>query len=230
MDMGNFGQMAGMGGLATGLMGLFGGGNDPYKQAGQTLGQIPGAVAPYYQPYQQAGIHALNQYGNQNDKLLGNLPGIQGQFSQMMNDPGGFYNKIAGGYHQSPGYQWQLGQGMNAANNAAAAGGMLGSPMHQQQASTMAEGLANQDFQNYLNQVMGVQSRGLGGATGLYGMGHQGTSDMAHMGYGANDQMAKIISDMMSGQAQMQFNGQASQNQAQGQNWGNILGSLAMFM
>lgn len=233
-DAQRFGVGAGLGGLGAGLGGLFmGGGDNPYDSASESYGKIPGATAPFYAPYQQAGQNALNQSQNEYSSLLGGRSGLQNNYNSLMNDPSGIYNRVASGYHQSPGYQWQLGQGINAANNAAASGGMLGTPQHQQQAATMAEGLANQDFNNYLTHGLSLYSQGLQGNQGLYNLGLEGNQNLNTMGYGANDQMAKILADMYSGQGQMQFAGQAAQNQSQGQTWGNILGSagtLAAFL
>lgn len=66
------------------------------------------------------------------------------------------YNQIAGQYKQSPGYQEKLRTAMMAGNNAAAAGGMLGSNQHQFMNAHEAEGLADEDFQNYWNRRMGL--------------------------------------------------------------------------
>lgn len=231
MNIRNMGQGLGAGGLASGLMGLFGNQKDPYKDASKMYGQIPGQVAPYYQPYMHQGMQALGQLPGQYQSLMSGLPGLQGQYNQMMNDPMAMYNNVAQGYEKSPGFDWQLGQGMNAAGNAAMSGGMAGSPQHQQQAATMATGLANQDFHNYMNNALGSanaqQGMGLQGQQGLYGMGLQGMQGLNNMGFQGNDQMARLISDMMSQQGQMKFAGQAAQNQSQGQNWGNIFGGLA---
>lgn len=233
MDSRNAGMMAGFGGLGAGLMGLMGGGSNPYKGASKLMGQIPGATKPYYQPYMNAGANALNQMNDQYSHLLANRSPLQDQYSQLMNDPSAMYNKIAGGYQQSPGFEWEMGQGMNAANNAAAAGGMAGSPEHQQQAATMATGLANKDFNNYMGKAMGLYGQGLEGSQGMYNQGLQGYEGLNKMGYGANDQMASIIADMLSQQSKFKMAGQLGQNQSQGQTWGNIfggLGSLAAFL
>ncbi len=253
MNTRDFGIASGFGGLGAGLAGmLFGGGENPYDAAKGFYNRIPGATQPYYNPYMQAGQGALGQLQGQYGNLLGGLPGLQsaygqmagmgqgvmGQYGQLMNDPSAMYSKIASGYQQSPGFKWELGQGMNAANNAAAAGGMIGSPQHQQQAATMAEGLANQDFQNYMQKALGLYGQGLSGAAnmygagiagqqGLYNQGLAGEQGINQMGFNANDQMARIMADMMSQQGQMSFAGQAAQNQQQGQEWGNIFGGLA---
>lgn len=66
------------------------------------------------------------------------------------------YNTIASQYKQSPGYQFRLKQAMLAGNNAAGAGGMLGSGQHQFENMSTAEGLANQDYNNWWQQRMGL--------------------------------------------------------------------------
>ena len=70
----------------------------------------------------------------------------------MVNDPNALYSKFGQGFQQSPGYKFQVDQATNAANSAASAGGMLGTPAEQQQLAGTVGGLANQDFYNYMNQ------------------------------------------------------------------------------
>lgn len=178
-------------------------GKNPYDAGQDYYNKIPGMMGQYYNPYIQAGQGAMGS--------------LQGQYGQLMNDPNAMFNKFAGGYKQSPGYQWQLNQGMNAANNAAAAGGMAGSPQHQQQAAGMAEGLANQDFYNYMSQVMG-----------LYGTGLQGEQGINQMGFNAAGDMAGGLGSNYMNQGNMAFAGQAAQNQSRGNILGD-LGSLAAF-
>lgn len=205
----SYNNTVGPGAIKNGFESLFG--NDsknPYESAQGFYNQIPGQLHQGYDPYINAGHEAMGQ--------------TQGQYGQLINDPNSIYNKLAGGYKQSPGFQWQMGQGINAANNAAAAGGMIGSPQHQQQAATMAEGLANQDFQNYMNSV-----------TGLYGTGLQGMQGISNTGYGASTGLADSLANHLSMQGQTAFAGQAAQNQSKGDMWGNILGgagALAAFL
>ncbi len=99
---------------------------------------------------------------------------------------------------------------------------MAGSPQHQQQAATMAEGLANQDYYNYMNHVMG-----------MYGQGLQGNQDINHMGYGASNELALSLGNNLMNQGNAAFSSTASQNQNRGQQWGDIAGglsTLAMFL
>ncbi|MDD5212359.1 MAG: hypothetical protein PHV62_08075, partial [Sulfuricurvum sp.] len=226
MNVRNFGIASGLGGVGAGLMGMFGGQNNPYDAAKGAYDQIPGTISPYFQPYINAGQGALGQLQGQYGSLMGNLPGLQGQYNSLMNDPSAMFNKIAGGYHQSPGFQFQLGQGMNAANNAAAAGGMAGSPQHQQQAATMAEGLANQDFYNYMGQALGMYGTGLQGNQGLYNQGLAGMQGINQMGYNASNELAGGLASAVMNKGNMAFAGQAAQNQAQGSQMGDIFGGL----
>lgn len=65
-------------------------------------------------------------------------------------------------YKASPGYQWELGQGLSAVQNSAAAKGGVSSGNTLKALQSYGTGLANQDFQQYLNNLMGLSSQGLG--------------------------------------------------------------------
>jgi hypothetical protein len=166
----------------------------PYmNQGANSLGQ-------YYNPYIQAGQQSLGQ--------------SQQQYGNLINNPTGMMNQIGSQYHQSPGYQWQLNQGEQAANNAAAAGGMAGSPQHQLYAADIANNLANQDYYNYMG--MGL---------GQYGMGLEGLNSLNQLGYGAANDMATNYAQMLENQAQLAYSGQINQNQSEGGMFGSLLGA-----
>ena len=210
MDMQNtFGLGAGLGGIGAGLAGMLsGGGSNPYKGAQKYYNQIPGTISPYFQPYINAGQQAL--------------PQLQQQFGNLMNDPTAMMNQIGKGYQQSPGFEFQSHMAQNAANNSAAAGGMSGTPANQYNSANMVNGLANQDYYNYLNH--GLQQ---------YGMGLQGMQGINQMGYGASDTLAEALSHNLMNQGNMAFSGQAAQNQNQGSMWGDLfggIGTLAAFL
>ncbi|MFA6080761.1 MAG: hypothetical protein WC753_04795 [Candidatus Gracilibacteria bacterium] len=203
-----FGKAMGWGMLGGGLGSLFGGGDNPYDAGKSYYNKIPDTIKPYFDPYISAGKDAMGQ--------------VQGQYGNLINDPNAMYNKLGSGYQQSPGYQWQVGQGMNAVNNAAAAGGMLGTPQHQQNAAQMTQGIANQDFNNYLGHMLG-----------LYGSGLSGMSGINQMGYNASTGLAGLLGSNLMNQGNMAISSQAAQNQSQGSQFGNIiggLGTLAAFM
>lgn len=169
------------------LSNLFGGGKNPANAANQYLNQIPGQMSPYFNPYIGAGQGALNT--------------LQGQYGNLLNNTGDVYNKLAGGYKESPGYQFALQQALGAGQNQSAAGGMLGTPADQQQQMGIATGLANQDFGNYMQNQMG-----------LYGQGLQGMQGLNQMGWDASKSFAENLANVLGQQAQYGYAGQAGQN------------------
>jgi hypothetical protein len=196
-----FQQMAGMGGLFGSMLG---GGmtfKNPADAANPYLSQITGQVSPYFQPYIQAGQQAL--------------PQLQQQYGSLLNDPMGMMNKMGSGFQQSPGYQFQVDQATKAANNAASAGGMLGSPAEQQSLAGTVTGLANQDYYNALDHSMN-----------LYGQGLTGMGNMAQMGYGAGRDLSSIIEDQLMSQAKLAYEGQNAKNQSEGGMFGGLGGLL----
>lgn len=179
------------------LFGTNGGMPNPSDAAKGYLDNIPGTIKPYYDPYIDAGKQSLSQ--------------LMGQYSGLINDPTSIMNKMGSTYKQSPGYQFNMNQGMNAINNAESAGGMLGTPSHQQYAGQMASNLASQDYNTYLHNAMG-----------MYGQGLSGMNDINHMGYQASNDLAGALASNMQNQAGLAFQGQANQNQQQSDQAGNL--------
>ena len=112
--------------------------HDPMEAAAPYLNQIQPTMEQYYNPYVQMGLN-----------------------------PGQSVNQIGQGFQQSPGLDFALQKALGAGNNAAAAGGMAGSPQHQYQNMQTATGLANQDYYNWLNQAQGQQRLGFEGTNQL---------------------------------------------------------------
>lgn len=190
MDPSFFSRLAAMFGQR-----MWGGGN-PYEAAEKQMNQIPGIYDPYVQEGRQ------------------DLPMLHGYYAGMMQDPGAYLKKMGAGFHTDPGYQFQVNQMVDAANKAAAAGGMAGSPMEQEQVEGRANQLANQQYQQYLQNAMGAGQRG---AAGLGGLESQG--------YNAAGQMA-LFREMM---AQMEANKAQYQNQqaaGEGAGIGDLIGKL----
>jgi len=198
-----FKNAPGIGGLATGIAGLFGaGGKNPANAGMNYLNQIPGQTQPYYQPYMDAGKGALSDLQNQYKDLLG----------------GGVQNKLGESYKESPGYQFALKQALNASNNAHAAGGQLGIPAHEQANMGIAQGLASQDYNNYIKNQLGLYSEGL-----------QGEQGINQMGYNANTGFADLLGNVGSAKAQYGAAGQDWKNQQNKDAWSNIFGALGSF-
>ena len=203
--------------------GLFGGGQNTQYASSQAampyLNQIGQQIPQYFNPYINAGQQALPALQHQYGQLLGQGAGIMNQNNQLMNNPGGVMNRIGAGFQQSPGYQFSVNQALGAANRAASAGGMLGSPMEQQNIAGTVTGMANQDYYNYLNHGMSMYDTGLQNATNMYGMGLQGEQDMAHMGLNATNSMTD---DLMTQYLSQASDAYAGGGQPQGGGMGGI--------
>jgi hypothetical protein len=100
-----------------------------------------------------------------------------------------------GNFQQSPGYQWQLGQGLRSIDAGNAAKGILRSGATEKAEMTYGEGLANQDFSNYYNRLMGISTLGETAAAG--GAATAGTA--AQLAQGAGNTQGSIYSNFASG-------------------------------
>jgi len=158
---------------------------DPNKAANKYLRQQPDVLHQYYDPYVGYGQQAMGQ--------------LQGQYNNLMSDPSGALNQIGQGYQSSPGFNFALQQALQASKQAAAAGGMAGSPQHEQQSMQVASGLASQDYNNWLHNALG-----------LYGQGLSGTQGLANMGYGASNELAQSLSNNLASRAGSAYNAKAN--------------------
>jgi len=167
----------------------------------QTLGQVPGMVGGYLDPYSQEGQAQLDP--------------LSQQYSQLMQDPTAMMSQIGQGFQASPGYQYNVDQATQGAMQAGAASGQAGSPAVQQALAGQISGLASQDYDTYMNQALGQYDTGLQGAQGLAGMGLQAGSTAA----GLDAQNAQQ-------QAMMQMMSQMQNAQSAGGLLGGITGGL----
>jgi len=152
----------------------------PYRQAGYgALNYLTGALLPAG-AYSSQQVQQTPQAASPMQPMSGGgglLSGLANQVyqstqskqatqpaqpAQQKFNPYGTYQGIPtfqpGDYQQSPGYQWQYQQGLNALNNQAAAGGMRLSGRALKAAEQYGQGLANQDYgQWYQRQLQAHQ-------------------------------------------------------------------------
>jgi hypothetical protein len=126
--------------------------------------QGQGFMAPYY----GGGTQALGQEGA--------LLGLQGQDAA---------NKAMSTFQQSPGYQYQMQQGLRAVDAGAAAG--VRQPGVRSGATIKAEetfgqNLANQDFSNYFTRLSGLAQQGQNAGTSLANLGTWGAGQNLQAG------------------------------------------------
>lgn len=173
---------------------------DPSEAAQGYLDKIPSTIKPYYEPYVESGRNAMSDFQKETGRLL---------------NPNQLISEIGGGYQQSPGFKFALQQALQGAGHAAAAGGMAGSPQHEQENMGIATNLGNQDYYNYMSNALG-----------LYGMGYKGMGDMMHQGYKASSDLASDLGSALGSQAQLGYAGASNRNMM---NFGT-LAQLLQFM
>lgn len=185
---------------------LFGGNSNwqnPADAAQPYLSQIGDKAGQYFSPYIGAGMNAM--------------PVLQDQFSKLLNSPE-FLANMGSQYQASPGYQYQVNQAKEAANQAYAAGGMSGTPAQQVDVANRVNQIANQDYNQWLNNALGAYKMGLGGYGGLN-----------QMGFDASQQMVAALMEQLMSQANAAYSGVENQNQAndrESSGWGNLLGGV----
>lgn len=151
------------------------------------LGPAPvqGATAPQVETYSipgQPGVNAFGRGGRRDREgdRAGGTPATaattgyrvgENTFTTM--DEAQAYanaNKTGGtpygGFTKSPGYDFQLSEGLNAIDQSAASRGNLFSGETMKAAQQFGTGLAAQDYSNYFNRLMGVSNQGQNAAAG----------------------------------------------------------------
>lgn len=206
MSGGGFGGGFG-GGLGSSLggifQGIFGDSGAPYEDAGNAYKKYFNQGTQFQNPFYQAGTGAIGGY---QDWLGG------------MKDPSGFINNLMKNYQQSPWAKYSTQQGIRAGQNAASAGGLTGSTPFAQQLSQNAQNISSQDMQNWLGNVLGINSQYGQGLFGEMGMGQHAGDILSQMYQNAGQYMG----DAAYGQ-------EAGKQQDQNALWGgvgNIVGSF----
>ena len=121
----------------------------------------------YYQPYYNTGTYAAQMLGN----------GIS-------------QNTL----EQTPGYQWNLSQGEQAATNSAAARGLADSGAALKGASTYANGLADSTYQNQFNDEYQLANMGQNAANSMSNNLTNATNNASQIKMeGANGSMAGLV-------------------------------------
>lgn len=139
---------------------------------------------------------------------LGAQPGTPGA-------PGANGQPDYSGFFNSPDYQFALQQGGQAVDRSAAAGGRLASGNTLAAAQQYGQGLATQNYQNYLS-----------GLRGLAGMGQEATNNANQFGYNS----AAGIADTQVGAGAARASGITGQYNALGRGLGAGVNALGSWM
>lgn len=128
----------------------------------------------YYDPYSTATQGAPQMQAN----ALG-LGGASGN------------EAATGAFQAGPGYQFALDQGLEALNRNAASRGMLSSGNNTQDILKYSQGLANQEYGNWLNRLGDFSQLGLSSAAGQTGR----QNSLASLDYGYGQDQAGVYSN-----------------------------------
>lgn len=113
-------------------------------------------------PYLQAGNSALSTLNSE-------MPSLTAPFTTS-------------DFHESPGYEFQLNQGLQAMQRSAAAKGLLSSVGTQQNLNNYAQGTANTDYQTALSNYMNSNSQRYNMLSGLVNVGQNAAGMNANAG------------------------------------------------
>ena len=102
-------------------------------------------------------------------------------------------------FQASPGYQFQMQQGLRGVDASAASQGILRSGATIKGEDTFAQGLANTTFGNYFNQLQQLSGNGLTAAGGIANAATGGATQIANVDTGAATADANIYGNIAKG-------------------------------
>ena len=191
-DSGMFGS-----GVFGALGGLFGNSGKPYDKAREEYEKYMQKGEGVQKPYQEAGVNALGKY---QDWLNG------------QKDPTKFINDTMNGYQESPYAKYLQQQSMNAGTNAASASGLTGSTPFMQQLQQNATNIAGQDQNQWLQNVLGINTQ--------YG---QGQHNLVQGGQNSANKLTDMYNNMGTKMGENAYGKQAGKNQ----DFWNTIGGVA---
>jgi hypothetical protein len=109
------------------------------------------------------------------------------------------YDDAMEGFHTSPGYQWQLEQGLRAVDAGAAAKGMLRSGATLKAEQTYGAGLADKEFTDYYNRLFDLSKLGETAASGQATASQNTGTSMAQTDLSAGSAMSSIYGNTAQG-------------------------------
>lgn len=137
------------------LQGFFGDSGAPYKKAFEAFQPFYNQARGYQNPFYKAGTGAIPGYQNWVDR---------------MSDPTQYINNLMNAYQESPWAKFQQQQAIRSGTNAASASGLIGSTPFAQQLEQNASNISSQDMNQWLQNVLGINTQygqGLGNEVGF---------------------------------------------------------------
>ena len=165
------------------------------------------AAQDQYQGYLNQGAGVQQPFYNAGQNALGSL----NQWLGTMKDPSQFINNLMNQYQASPYSQYLQQQAQRAGTNAASASGLIGSTPFQLQSQENAANIASGDMNQWLQNVLGINTQYGAGQQYISGLGADSANKLtALFGQGAKD-MSQLAYD---------------KEQANQQHTGGLIGSV----
>jgi hypothetical protein len=203
-DFWNFMSAGGAGAAGSLLGGLFGDSGAPYEDAMKQYQDWANKAQNVQNPYLQAGQGAIGDYQN---------------WLKKQQDPSGFINNMMNQYQESPYAKFLQQQSIRGGQNAASASGLMGSTPFAQQLQQNAGNIASGDMNQWLQNVLGINTQ--------YGQGQQ---NLMTGGQNAANALTGMYGDMGRQMGEAAYGKKAGQNQ----DWSNMIGGglqlAAMFL
>ena len=169
--------ISGIGGM---IGAQFGDSGKPYDAAMEQYDKYGQLGQATQQPYLNAGTGAIGDYQD---------------WLKNQQNPAQFINSLSSQYQSSPYAQYLQGQAQLAGQNAASASGLMGSTPMMQQLQQNAANISFQDQNQWLQNVLGINTQygqgqnnlmqgGQNAANSLTNMYNQQGQNMANMAYG----------------------------------------------
>ncbi len=151
-----------LGDAVSGIFGgMFGDSGRPYQDAMDQYERWARRGQEMQNPFWQAGVGAI--------------PDFQ-QWLGGMKDPSGFINNLMGNYEESPWAKYAQQAAERGAQNMGSASGLTGSTPMAQFMQQNAKNISSQDMQNWLQNVLGVNTQ-YGAGQGMLMQGGQGAAN-----------------------------------------------------
>ncbi len=174
-------------GLSNLFSGLFINSGAPYEEAEKQFQKYGQMGAATQSPFYNAGVGALGPYQN---------------WLTSMKDPAAFINAIMQQYSQSPFAKFSQQQNIRSAQNLGSASGLTGSSPLALQTQQNAQNISSQDMQNFLANVLGINTS--------YGQGYQ---NLIGTGTGAANALTNLYGDLGKSMAEAEYGRKAGENQ-----------------
>lgn len=197
-----------LGGLLSGGLGGLGGilGGSSVKKAANRNNQLLDNLQSQGNQYIDQGSNAASGYLGGVQDLFKNLSQESGGLSGLnlygdalgVNGAGGT-SRARDAFQTNPGYEFQQQQGLDALERRAAAQGRLSSGQTGLDTLQFSQGLADQSYQNWLNNLSGFGQQ----QAGIYTGGIQGQagalSDLANLSTGTANQRLDLLGEITNG-------------------------------